>query len=154
MTLANPLYEQLMREALAEARLAGDRGEVPVGAVLATKAGDILARAGNQVEAGTDATLHAEMVVMRAVAAQQKRWRLTDLVLAVTLEPCTMCIGALRLARVPLILFGTSDSRLGAVGSLYNLGSDPRLGPVPEVVPGIFAEESRQLLKDFFARLR
>ena len=143
-----------MREALGEARLAGERGEVPVGAVLATMSGAILARAGNQVEAATDATLHAEMLVLRSVAAQQKRWRLTDLILAVTLEPCTMCIGALRLARVPLIVFGTRDPRLGAVGSLYDLGRDPRLGPVPEVIAGVFAEESSRLLKDFFARLR
>ena len=143
-----------MRLALAEAQgaLAGD--DVPVGAVVLDESGAVLGTGRNTREAEGDPTGHAEVVALRAAAAARGEWRLTGCTLVVTLEPCTMCAGALVLARVDRLVFGAYDDRLGAVGSLWDVVRDRRLNHRPEVVAGVLAEESTALLDEFFARHR
>lgn len=143
-----------MGDALAEALLAAERGEVPVGAVIWHPTSGIIARASNRVEEFTDATAHAEMLAIRAASAAISNWRLGECALFVTLEPCTMCIGALRNARVGTIIYGASDPRAGAVGSLYDLALDQRLGQVPRVISNVRSAECAKLLTDFFVRRR
>ena len=142
-----------MAEALAEARAAGDAGEVPVGAVVVCE-GRTVARAGNSRESAQDPFGHAELTAMRAAAAALGSWRLTGCTLYVTLEPCTMCAGALVLARVDRVVFGAKDPKAGAVGSLYDLPADPRLDHRPIVQGGVLAEECGELLRAFFRARR
>lgn len=142
-----------MRLALEEARLGANAGEVPVGAIVALH-GEVIARAHNQTEQLRDATAHAEILALRQASRQLSRWRLEDVVLCATLEPCTMCAGAIRLARVPLVVFGAGDSRYGAFGSTVDLSLDTRPGPVPSLMKDVLAAECRSLLKDFFAERR
>ena len=153
MAVESLSFEQLMDLALAEARSAFNEGEVPVGAVV-TCGGEIIARAHNRVEAEQDASSHAEMLAMREAAKQLGGWRLSDCILCCTLEPCAMCAGALRLARIPMLVYGAADPRMGAVGSRYDLSSDPDIGPLPAVISGIKAQECQALLKDFFVMRR
>ena len=148
-----------MNAALEQAQAAALRSEVPVGAaVLSYNKGvsdaELISQSGNRVEELNDATAHAEVLVIRAAAQRKNNWRLDDCALFVTLEPCTMCIGAIRNARVGALVFGASDARAGAAGSLYDISLDTRLGSVPRVISGVNAEECAQLLKDFFARVR
>ncbi|GAA0916433.1 tRNA adenosine(34) deaminase TadA [Nonomuraea longicatena] len=143
-----------MRLALEEARLAGARGEVPVGAVLLSPSGEILARAGNDRESTADPTAHAEILAVRRGAAALGTWRLSGCTLVVTLEPCTMCAGALVLSRVERIVYGAVDEKGGAVGSLWDVVRDRRLNHRPEVVMGVLAEECSSVLKAFFATRR
>jgi len=147
-----------MRAALKEAALASARGEVPVGAALMSplmsEGSEIIATAGNRVEELNDATAHAELLVIRAASAGLRGWRLDQHALFVTLEPCTMCIGAIRNSRIGAIVFGAYDPRAGAVGSLYDISLDERLGVVPRVISGISAVECAELLKNFFAQRR
>jgi tRNA(adenine34) deaminase len=142
-----------MRHALAEARRAGEAGEVPVGAVV-TIDGAVVAAAGNRREADQDPTAHAEVVALRRAAAEVGTWRLTDATLYVTLEPCPMCAGALVAARLRRLVFGAADPKSGACGSLYNLCADPRLNHEVEVVPGALADEAAELLTGWFAAHR
>ena len=142
-----------MRHALAEARRAGEAGEVPVGAVV-TIDGAVVAAAGNRREADQDPTAHAEVVALRRAAAAIGTWRLPEATLYVTLEPCPMCAGALVAARVRRLVFGAADSKAGACGSLYNLCADPRLNHEVEVVPGALADEAAELLTGWFAAHR
>lgn len=144
-----------MLEALNEARRAAEEGEVPVGAVLVGPDG-ILARGRNAREATGDPTAHAEMMAIRAVVdpASETRWRLSGTTLYVTLEPCVMCMGAIVLARIERLVFGCTDPKGGAAQTLYTLGDDERLNHRVEVVGGVLAEESSELLRSFFARLR
>lgn len=153
MTRADP-WDGAMRLALAEARtaLAGD--DVPVGAVVLDADGTVLGTGRNTRESDADPTGHAEVVALRAAAATRGEWRLTGCTLVVTLEPCTMCAGALVLARVDRVVFGAYDDKLGAVGSLWDVVRDRRLNHRPEVVAGVLATESTALLDDFFARHR
>ncbi|KRE94342.1 CMP deaminase [Nocardioides sp. Soil774] len=143
-----------MRLALAEARaaLAGD--DVPVGAVVLDEAGTVIGTGRNTRESDADPTGHAEVVALRAAAAARGEWRLTGCTLVVTLEPCTMCAGALVLARVDRLVFGAYDDKLGAVGSLWDVVRDRRLNHRPEVVAGVLAAESTALLDEFFSHHR
>lgn len=148
--ITSPEYlEELMELALQEARTAYQAGEVPVGAVLAVN-GEIIAKAHNEIESKHDATCHAERLVISKASEKLKDWRLADAVLCVTLEPCAMCIGAVKLARIPLLVYGAKDSKMGACGSLFDLSEDSRLGPVPRVISGIKEQVCAALLKDFF----
>ncbi len=141
-----------MRLALEEARRAGAAGEVPVGAVLVQE-GAVIARAHNQPIALSDPTAHAEVLVLRSAAAAVGNYRIPDATLYVTVEPCIMCVGAMLQARVARLVYGAADPKGGAVASLYQIASDPRLNHQIEVVSGILEEECRALLHDFF-RLR
>lgn len=145
--------DELLDVALAEARAAGGRGEVPVGAVVAV-AGEIVARRGNEREASGDPTAHAEVLALRDAAAAVGDRRLRGATLAVTLEPCPMCAGAAWAAQVGRIVFGATDPRAGATGSLYNFAVDPRLNHLSDVIAGVRAEESAALLLAFFAERR
>jgi tRNA(adenine34) deaminase len=145
--------QEAMRQALDLAQLAGVEGEVPVGAVVVVD-GLVVGRGRNQRQALHDPTAHAEILALRQAAAALGRWRLTDATMYCTLEPCVMCAGALVMARVGRLVFGTSDPKAGACGSLYNLCSDPRLNHEVPVTPGVLAEAAAALLKDFFERRR
>jgi tRNA(adenine34) deaminase len=158
-------FEPAMRLALDEARLAvtgeGPTGEgpagpedVPVGAVILDEAGLVIARARNRRELDHDPTAHAEIVAMRQAARARGSWRLTDLTLVVTLEPCTMCAGAISAARLGRLVYGAEDPRAGAVGSLWDVLRDTRLNHRPEVIGGVLAEECGAILRDFFAARR
>jgi tRNA(adenine34) deaminase len=147
-------WEAPMRLALAEAQdaLAGD--DVPVGAVVLDESGTVIGTGRNTRESDGDPTGHAEVVALRAAAVARGEWRLSGCTLVVTLEPCTMCAGALVLARVDRLVFGAYDDKLGAVGSLWDVVRDRRLNHRPEVVAGVLAEESTAMLDTFFARHR
>ncbi|MGC4120389.1 MAG: tRNA adenosine(34) deaminase TadA [Myxococcales bacterium] len=145
--------EDFMRLALAEAQAAGDEGEIPVGAV-AVLDGKVVGAGHNRREGARDPTAHAELLAIQAAAKAVGAWRLTGVTVYVTLEPCTMCAGALVLARVDRVVFGTRDPKAGAVGSLMNLVQDIRLNHRMDVVEGVLQEECSSLLKAFFKRLR
>jgi tRNA(adenine34) deaminase len=142
-----------MALALAEARAAAAEGEVPVGAV-ALVAGQVVAARHNEREGSSDPTAHAEILALRDAAAAGGGWRLADVTLVVTLEPCPMCAGALVAARVARIVYGASDPRAGACGTLYNLCADPRLNHELEVTGGVSAAECGALLSSFFSDKR
>jgi tRNA(adenine34) deaminase len=137
--------------ALDEARACSTSGDVPVGAVVVGADGVVLGRGRNRREADADPTAHAEVL---AAAAAVGSWRLTGATLVVTLEPCTMCAGALVLARVDRLVYGADDPKAGAVGSLWDVVRDPRLNHRPVVERGLRAEESSELLRSFFATQR
>ncbi len=138
-----------MREALALAREAGERGEVPVGAV-ATFEGRVVGRGVNARESAHDPTAHAELAAIQEAARALGRWRLTGVTLVATLEPCAMCAGAMVLARIDRLVYAASDPKAGAVGSLMDLSADPRLNHRFEVERGLLAEEASDLLRTFF----
>ena len=144
--------EKWMRMALAEAQKAADEGETPVGAVLVA-GGELIAAGHNAREAKHDVTSHAEMETIRAAASKKGDWRLSDMTLYVTLEPCPMCAGAILAARIPRVVYGAKDATAGAMGSVLNLPRYP-LGIRPEVVSGVLADESRALLQSFFRSRR
>ena len=143
-----------MRRALEQARLAPEHGDVPVGAVVLSPDGVVLACAHNDREGSTDPTAHAEVLAVRAAAAALGSWRLSGCTLVVTLEPCAMCAGALVLARLARVVYGAPDPKAGAAGSLFDLLRDRRLNHRPEVVAGVLAEECATLLQDFFEQRR
>lgn len=143
-----------MRLALDEAEAAWPSGDVPVGAVVIGPGGAVVGRGHNVREADGDPTGHAEMVALRRAAATVGAWRLTGCTLVVTLEPCTMCAGALVLARVDRLVFGAYDDNAGAAGSLWDVVRDRRLNHRPEVVGGVLAGDSTALLGRFFAAHR
>jgi tRNA(Arg) A34 adenosine deaminase TadA len=138
-----------MQEALTEAERAGKAGEVPVGAVIVHN-GNVVARGGNAMVGGKDATQHAEMRVLRAAAYAVGDTRLTSATLYVTLEPCAMCAGAIVLAKVGRVVFGAWDDKAGMAGSVSDLLRHPRLNHRPEVKGGVLEGESALLLKSFF----
>ncbi len=142
-----------MQQALALAREAPLIGEVPIAALL-VRDDLVIAGAHNLRETDQDPTAHAELLAIRAAARQTRSWRLTDSTLYVTLEPCTMCIGAIVLARIPRLVFGALDPKAGACGSIMNIPPEPMLNHRVEVVGGVCAEESQMLLQDFFRSLR
>jgi tRNA(adenine34) deaminase len=142
-----------MRLALAEAKRAAAHDDVPIGAVVA-RGDQVLAAAGNERELRSDPTAHAEVLALRAAAQALGGWRLPDTTLYVTLEPCTMCAGAIVLARIPRVVFGASDPKAGAAGSVLDVLADPRLNHRPEVVSGVLADQSAALLTEFFAPRR
>jgi tRNA(adenine34) deaminase len=147
-------FEPAMRLALAEAAAAVATGDVPVGAVVLDEAGVIVARGRNRREADGDPTAHAEIVAIREAARAVGGWRLDGLSLVVTLEPCTMCAGAITAARLGRLVYGAADPRAGAVGSLWDVVRDQRLVPVPEVIGGVLADECQQAIVTFFANRR
>jgi tRNA(adenine34) deaminase len=149
----SPALEQWgapMRAALEEARAALGTGDVPIGAVVVDGNGVVVGRGRNVREADADPTGHAEVVALREAARARGGWRLNGCTLVVTLEPCTMCAGALVLARVDRLVFGAYDDKAGAVGSLWDVVRDRRLNHRPEVVAGVLADESAALLDAFF----
>jgi len=146
--------EQAMQAALDEARAALEHDDVPVGAVVVV-GGEIVARRHNERERTGDPTAHAELLAIRdAVRAVDDGWRLTDATVYVTLEPCAMCAGALVNARVGRLVFGAVDLKAGACGSLYNLGSDPRLNHEMAITAGVLADAGAGLLTAFFEKRR
>jgi tRNA(adenine34) deaminase len=151
--LREPTDEDHMRAAMAEARLASEQGEVPIGAIAVCE-GRVVGRAHNQRETLADPTAHAEMLALTMAAGELERWRLTGVTLYVTLEPCTMCAGALVLARVDRVVFGASDPKAGACGSLYRIHADERLNHAFEVVPGVLGDECGELLSEWFRQRR
>ena len=146
--------DELMGEALDEARLAASHDDVPVGAVVVDASGRIVGRGHNRREVDGDPTAHAEVVAIRAAAEALGTWRLDGCTLVVTLEPCTMCAGALVQARVATLVYGADDEKAGAVVSLFDTVRDPRLPHTPDVIRGVRAEESSALLRAFFAERR
>jgi len=142
-----------MRAALGAAEDAAEAGEVPVGAAI-VRDGTLVAAAGNRTVRDQDATAHAEVLAIRAASAALGRWRLDDCTIYVTLEPCAMCAGALVLARIGGVVFGSWDEKAGMAGSVGDVLRHPRLNHRPEVRTGVLAAESAALLRDFFARRR
>jgi len=145
--------DEAMAVALEEARAALAHDDVPVGAVVLVD-GQVVARAHNRRETDHDPTAHAEILVLRAAAADRGSWRLDDATLVVTLEPCAMCAGAAVNARIGRVVFGARDLKAGALGSLYHLGADPRLNHEFDVRPDVAADQCAALLTDFFAPRR
>ncbi len=144
-------WRAAMRLALAEAGRAASGGDVPVGAVvLAPDGRTVLAAEHNEREAGGDPTAHAEVLAVRRAAAELGEWRLTGCTLVVTLEPCTMCAGALVQSRVDRVVYGARDEKAGAAGSLWDVLRDRRLNHRPEVIEGVLADDCAALLTDFF----
>jgi len=148
-------WEPYMRAALTEAQIAMDvSGDVPVGAVIVSATGEIIARGRNQKELLGDPTAHAEIVAIREASSLLGDWRLEDMTLVVTLEPCVMCAGAIQAARISRVVFGAWDVTVGASGSLYDLVRDKRLGSEIEVIPEVLAPEASSMLKEFFEKRR
>lgn len=141
---------ELMRQALDLAATAVDDGDVPVGAVVVDAAGTVIGAGRNTRERDGDPTGHAEILAIREAAGALGQWRLEGCTLVVTLEPCTMCAGALVAARVSRLVFGAFDEKAGAVGSLWDVVRDRRLNHRPEVVSGVLHDESAELLREFF----
>ena len=142
-----------MRLALQEAEAARLKGEVPIGAVLVHD-GKVIGQGHNLRETSNDPTTHAEMVAIREAAATLDSWRLLETSLYVTLEPCVMCMGAIILARIPRLVYGSRDPRAGAVGSIYDLSSDRRFNHSVAVTEGVLGEECSEMLSGFFRQLR
>ena len=147
-------YLQLMKLALSEAEKAGQIGEVPVGAVLVSENGAILASNYNRTIKLADPTAHAEMLALREAALKINNYRLLNTTLVVTVEPCIMCMGAIVHARISRVVFGANDPKWGAAGSLYNYAEDDRLNHRVEIVKGVCESECRSLMQDFFRAKR
>ena len=145
--------ESMMRLALDEARRAGERGEVPIGAVLVTGR-RVLAARGNEREARNDPTAHAEMLVLRDAASHLGGWRLLDATVYVTVEPCPMCAGAMVLARVARVVYGAPDTKGGGAGSVVDVLGAKGLNHHVEVLTGLLAEESKAMMRGFFQQRR
>ena len=151
----NELYmenqnEKMMQLALAEAEKAGQNQEVPIGALLVSGAGDILAKAYNRTIGLADPTGHAEILVMRAAAQKVKNYRLLNTTLYVTVEPCVMCMGAILHARIARVVYGAPDPKWGALGSIYDFAEEKRFNHHPEIIAGICEQECRSIIQDFF----
>lgn len=145
-------YESLMQIAIAEAAKSGT--DVPVGAIILDEQHEIIAMAHNNREVTHDPTGHAEIIAIREATAKLEDWRLENCTLVVTLEPCVMCAGAIVAARIPKVVFGAWDERVGASGSLYDLLRDGRLGTPVEVIPGVLQEQCSQQIREFFQAKR
>jgi tRNA(adenine34) deaminase len=148
-----PADEQMMALALERAREAERHGDVPIGAVI-VRDGQLLAAAGNERELRADPTAHAEILAIRAAAEALGGWRLPDTTLYVTLEPCAMCAGAIVLARIPAVVYGTPDPKAGAAGSVLDVLAEPALNHRPRVTSGLLEAECAALLTGFFAARR
>jgi tRNA(adenine34) deaminase len=148
-----PRDEYFMRLALREAERASEHDDVPIGAVV-VHAGEVVAVGGNERELRGDPTAHAEILALREAARALGNWRVLDTTLYVTLEPCAMCAGAIVLARVGRVVYGASDPKAGAAGSVLDVLDEPRLNHHPEVVSGVLAPACGQLLSSFFASRR
>jgi tRNA(adenine34) deaminase len=148
-----PRDEYFMRLALREATRALEHDDVPIGAVI-VREGEVIGSGCNERELRADPTAHAEMIALREAARALGSWRVLDAVMYVTLEPCAMCAGAIVLARVPRVLFGATDPKAGAAGSVLNVLAEPRLNHRPQVEGGLLAADSAELLQMFFASRR
>jgi tRNA(adenine34) deaminase len=146
--------EAFMREALEQAKLAGERGDIPIGAVIVTDQGEVIARAGNSREQLKDPTAHAEILALREAGRKRKDWRILNSTMYVTLEPCPMCAGAITMSRLPRLVIGAWNEEYGAVGSRWDLVRDPRMNHQVEVIPGVLESESAQLVKEFLREKR
>ena len=142
-----------MRLALREAERALEHGDVPIGAVV-VREGEVIGAGHNEREMRADPTAHAEMIALREAARAIGSWRVLDAVMYVTLEPCAMCAGAIVLARVPRVVFATTDPKAGAAGSVLSVLDEPRLNHRPQVESGLLADESAALLRGFFGSRR
>ena len=151
--VSTPTHEQMMALALERARKAECHGDVPIGAVIA-RDGEPLAAAGNERELRADPTAHAEILAIRTAAGALGGWRLAGTTLYVTLEPCAMCAGAIVLARIPAVVFGASDPKAGAAGSVLDVLAEPALNHRPEVTGGVLEAECAALLSGFFSARR
>jgi tRNA(adenine34) deaminase len=154
--MSSPLFprdEYFMRLAVREATRAPEHDDIPVGAVV-VKDGEVIGSGHNEREVRSDPTAHAELIALREAARSLGSWRVLDSVLYVTLEPCAMCAGAIVLARVPRVVFGTTDPKAGAAGSVLNVLAEPSLNHRPQVESGLLAEECAELLRSFFASRR
>jgi tRNA(adenine34) deaminase len=147
-------FDAAMRLALDEAARTSDSGDVPIGAVVLDATGEVIAAGHNERELTGDPTAHAELLALRRASVTLGSWRLSGCTLVVTLEPCTMCAGAVVLSRVERLVYGAPDSKAGAVGSLWDVVRDRRLNHRPEVVGGVLQEECGQLIRGFFDPLR
>lgn len=143
-----------MREALEQAKLAGARGDIPIGAVIVTDQGEVIARAGNSREQLKDPTAHAEILALREAGMKLNDWRILNSTMYVTLEPCPMCAGAITMSRLPRLVIGAWNEEYGAVGSRWDLVRDPRMNHQVEVIPGVLEDESAQLVKEFLREKR
>jgi tRNA(adenine34) deaminase len=143
-----------MRQAIDVAHDAGTSDDVPIGALVVEADGKVLSTGHNRREADADPTAHAEIVAMRSATRDRGEWRLDGCTLVVTLEPCTMCAGAIVLSRLDRVVFGAYDPKAGAVGSLWDVVRDRRLNHRPEVIGGVLAEETGALIREFFDRHR
>ncbi len=148
-----PRDEYFMRLALREAARALDHDDVPIGAVI-VKEGEVIGSGHNERELRADPTAHAELIALREAARALGHWRVLETVMYVTLEPCAMCAGAIVLARVPRVVYGADDPKAGAAGSVLSVLDVPQLNHRPQVQYGLLAEESAELLREFFARRR
>jgi tRNA(adenine34) deaminase len=146
--------ERWMGAALQEARAALEHDDVPIGAVVVSDAGEIIGAGHNERELREDPTAHAEVLALRAAAAALGTWRVLDATLYVTLEPCTMCAGAIVLSRVPRVVYAAPDPKAGAVDSILSILSNPHLNHRPEVVAGVLETEAAELLRSFFRARR
>jgi tRNA(adenine34) deaminase len=150
----NKTHIEFMKLAIKEAKKAGQKAEVPVGAVLVAESGDILSLSHNQAITLADPTAHAEILVLRKAAKKVLNYRLLGTTLYVTIEPCIMCMGAIVHARVTRVVFGAKDLKWGASGSLYNFAEDVRLNHRPEIIQGVCQDECRELIQEFFRSKR
>jgi len=143
-------YKLIMQAALSLAKVAADKGDVPVGAIVVNEAGEILGTGQNLREQSNDPTSHAEIIAIRQAAEKIGGWRLDDLTLVVTLEPCAMCAGAILQSRIKRLVFGAWDKKAGAVGSVLDLIRDPRALTKVEVISAIMEKECSEVLSNFF----
>lgn len=150
----NPKHIDFMNLALSEARKAGQKNEIPIGAVLIAQNDELLSAAHNKTIILKDPTAHAEILALRSAAEKIGNYRLLKTTLYVTVEPCPMCMGALMHARVSTVVFGTRDPKWGAAGSLYNFAQDHRFNHQPEIIEGICKSECKKLIQDFFRAKR
>ncbi len=148
-----PRDEYFMRLALREAERAAEHDDVPIGAVI-VREGEVIGAGHNERELRDDPTAHAEMIALREAARKLHSWRVLDAVMYVTLEPCAMCAGAIVLARVPRVIYGATDPKAGAAGSVFDVLDEPRLNHRPEVAGGLLADDCGELLRGFFASKR
>jgi tRNA(adenine34) deaminase len=147
-------YQEFMQQALLLAKDAAGHNDVPVGAVVVNQSGEVIGRGKNEREKNNDPLAHAELIAIRDAAYNLNSWRFDDATLVVTLEPCAMCAGAIAQSRFTRVVFGAFDEKAGAVGSVWDLIRDPRLPNKIEVITGLLADESAELLKDFFIKRR
>jgi tRNA(adenine34) deaminase len=150
----NEKHIEFMKLALNQAKKAGQKSEVPIGAVLVAESGEILSLSHNQTISLADPTAHAEIITLRKAAQKILNYRLLSTTLYVTIEPCIMCMGAIVHARVSRVVFGAYDPKWGAAGSLYNFADDTRLNHRPEIIHGICQDECLTLIQDFFRAKR
>ena len=147
-------YQGLMQQAIQLAKEAAEHNDVPVGAVVVNQNGEVIGHGKNEREKNNDPLAHAELIAIREAAKSLNSWRFDDATLVVTLEPCAMCAGAIAQSRFARVVFGAFDEKAGAVGSVWDLIRDPRLPNKIEVISGLFADESAEVLKDFFKKRR